>query len=110
MRIPPLVVSMLLLASGVAAAQGLEYRVRMHMDMPGMEDTRMPTPEMTMFMQGAHVRVDNSTRGVSMSIIMDGDKGQFYYLDHSAKSYRVETKLDGMNDIPTDTAALRARG
>jgi hypothetical protein len=110
MRIPPLVVSLLLLGSGMATAQGLEYRVRMHMDMPGMEGAQMPTPEMTMFMQGANVRVDNSTRGMSMSIIMDGAKGQFYYLDHNAQSYRVEAKLEGMDDVPTDTAALRARG
>jgi hypothetical protein len=110
MRIPRLSVLLLFLTSGTLAAQGLEYRVRMHMNMPGMAEG-LPTPEMTMLMKGEKIRVDNSTHGMSMSIIMDGVSGRFYYLNHSDKTYREEAKADHLpDDIPSDTATLRAMG
>jgi hypothetical protein len=111
MRTPRLIAVLLLLTSASLSAQGMEYRVRMHMSMPGMPDGSMPTPEMTMLVQGTKMRVDNSTRGMEMSIILDGS-GKSYFVNHADKTYREQAALshiDGQK-VPTDTAQLRAMG
>ena len=115
MRIPPLLVSCLLLANSSLSAQGLEYRVRMHMTIPGIPDGMpggMPTPETTMFMEGTKIRVDNSSRDMSMSIIMDGATRRMFYLNHTDKTFREEERSSFLPDslAPSDTATMRAMG
>ena len=111
MRVPRLIAVLLLLNSAILSAQGMEYRVRMHMSMPGMPDGSMPTPEVTMLVQGTKIRVDNSTRGIEMSVIVDGS-GKLYFVNHADKTYHEQTGLSDADSkkLPTDTAQLRAMG
>ena len=111
MRIPPVVVSLLLLTSATLSGQGLEYRIRMHMTIPGLPDG-MPAPETTMFVDGQKIRVDNSTRGMAMSLIMDGENLRSYFLDHQNKTYREQEVPEGgiSRETARDTAQLRALG
>lgn len=111
MRVLRLMPIFLLLATATLSAQGMEYRVRMHMSMPGMPDGSMPTPETTMLVQGTKIRVDNLTRGMEMSVILDGS-GKSYFVNHGARTYSEQaafTDIEGKK-IPTDTAQLRAMG
>ena len=111
MRVPRLIAAFLLLVSATLSAQGMEYRVRMHMSMPGMPDGSLPTPEMTMLVQGTKIRVDNSTRGMEISVILDGS-GKSYFVNHAEKTYREQTGISHIDgkEVHTDTAQLRAMG
>lgn len=109
MRIPVLLTACVLLAGSRAAAQDLQYRMIMTVDMPAMRSQldNMPTPVITIYMKGTKMRTDTQVpmgnpdppalpEYMNMSVIVDQAAGRMFMLDHREKAYEEQPfKLPG---------------
>jgi hypothetical protein len=111
MRVPRLVISaFLFLPASTAAAQDLQYRIRMQVSAP--QRPAMQPFESAMYIKGTSIRADNRTSGYSSSVIVDAAAGKLYAINHEERSYQeIPTDLAADSTLMSgDTARLRALG
>jgi hypothetical protein len=101
----------LAIAAGVlpAAAQDLQYRMRMDAQSPEMKTSPMPMPVTTTYVKGKKIRMDHDMMGMQTSMIVDGATGQGYVVMHQSRTY-MESPKNPLAKLNADTAMLNDLG